>query len=142
MSAHAKTPWRFQCEVETAPGQRPQTFYSLYTVSGPYGHPATCDSAADAEFIVRACNAHDDLLAALKALLPEGWDEGHMDHMPGVRAARLAISSARPRCSGSGLVGSGWLGSTIHPCPGCDSCSPRPTLPKAEPTAGQEGKRG
>ena len=28
----------------------------------------------DADFIVRACNAHDDLLVALKRLAPEGGD--------------------------------------------------------------------
>ena len=34
------------------------------------------------------------LLRALKALLPEGWGDGTMDHMPGVKEARLAIERA------------------------------------------------
>jgi hypothetical protein len=38
--------------------------------------------------------AAPDLLAALKAMLPEGWDDGSMDHMPGVREARRAIVRA------------------------------------------------
>jgi len=36
------------------------------------------------------------LLEALKALLPEGWgDDDTMDHMPGVKLARLAIARQR-----------------------------------------------
>lgn len=41
----------------------------------------------------------DSLLAACKALMPEGWDDddGHMDHMPGIKLARLAIAKAEGR---------------------------------------------
>jgi hypothetical protein len=45
-------------------------------------------------------NAHliaaaPDLLDALKALMPEGWGEDDtMDHIPGVKLARLAIAKA------------------------------------------------
>jgi hypothetical protein len=35
-----------------------------------------------------------DLLSACKTLLPEGWNDGVMDHMPGVKKARLAIAKA------------------------------------------------
>jgi len=36
-----------------------------------------------------------ELLKALKELMPEGWgDDNTMDHMPGVRNARLAIAKA------------------------------------------------
>ena len=39
--------------------------------------------------------AAPDLLEALIQLLPEGWGDGDvMDHIPGVRAARLAIAKA------------------------------------------------
>lgn len=41
--------------------------------------------------------AAPDLLAACKALMPDGWDEGHMDHMPGIKLARLAIAKAAGR---------------------------------------------
>lgn len=42
--------------------------------------------------------AAPELLAALKALLPDGWgDDDVMDHMPGVKAARLAIAKAEGR---------------------------------------------
>lgn len=35
----------------------------------------------------------DQLVAALRGLMPEGWDDpdGHMDHMPGIKAARLLL---------------------------------------------------
>ncbi len=34
----------------------------------------------------------DDLYKALKEMLPEGWGDGTMDHMPGVLLARTAIA--------------------------------------------------
>ena len=40
--------------------------------------------------------AHE-LYAATKALMPEGWDDGVMDHMPGIKFARLAIAKAEGR---------------------------------------------
>lgn len=42
----------------------------------------------------RLMEAAPDLLQACKALLPEGWDDGTMDHMPGVELARKAIAKA------------------------------------------------
>jgi hypothetical protein len=45
----------------------------------------------------KSCALHlaaADLLTACKALLPSGWDDGVMDHMPGVKIARLAIAKA------------------------------------------------
>lgn len=38
--------------------------------------------------------AADDLLKAVRGLLPRGWRDGTMDHMRGVKAARLAIAKA------------------------------------------------
>jgi hypothetical protein len=36
-----------------------------------------------------------ELLVALKAMMPRGWDkDATMDHMPGVKIARLAIAKA------------------------------------------------
>lgn len=43
-------------------------------------------------------SAAPDLLAALKAIAPEGWlDDDTMDHMPGVKEARAAIAKAEGR---------------------------------------------
>jgi hypothetical protein len=50
----------------------------------------TPEEIANARLICAA----PDLLAALKMLLPEGWDDGSMDHMQGVREARRAIAKA------------------------------------------------
>ncbi len=48
-------------------------------------------------------SAAPDLLEAIKCLLPEGWgDDGTMDHMRGVKAARLAIAKAEGLTPGVG----------------------------------------
>lgn len=48
------------------------------------------DIAANAEFVVRACNAHDDLLAACEALMNSlPYDK------PAVAQAKAAIAKAR-----------------------------------------------
>jgi hypothetical protein len=49
-----------------------------------------------AEPNARLIAAAPELLEAVRALLPEGWgDDDTMDHMPGVRLARLAIAKAQ-----------------------------------------------
>lgn len=60
----------------------------------PDGCP-TDNPAADCRLIAAA----PELLEALKALMPEGdgWYDGTMDHMPGVKLARLAIAKAEGR---------------------------------------------
>lgn len=47
--------------------------------------------------LARKLAAVDDLLAAVRALLPRGWRDGTMDHMPGVKVARLALAKAMGR---------------------------------------------
>lgn len=54
MSKHTPLPWQADGEV-------------VYTTVGEDETVADCWEASDAEFIVRACNAHDDLLEACKA---------------------------------------------------------------------------
>lgn len=53
--------------------------------------PGDPQSSANAHLIAAA----PELLSALEGLLPEGWGDGTMDHMPGVLAARAAIAKAR-----------------------------------------------
>jgi hypothetical protein len=78
MSAkHTPTPWRictnaqFSSEVETADGS---LSIALAHAKGhdllpdAYEAPEDDVSDANAAFIVRACNAHDDLVAALEAV--------------------------------------------------------------------------
>jgi hypothetical protein len=65
MSAHTPTPWQVEGSIyeHMAAGIRGGSNRAIAQVwKGPRGH-------ANAEFIVRACNAHDDLVAALKAIV-------------------------------------------------------------------------
>lgn len=55
--------------------------------------PRDLQLLADARLIAAA----PELLEACKALLPEGWDDGVMDHMPGIKLARLTIAKAEGR---------------------------------------------
>lgn len=90
---HTPGPWHLRTANGRLPvvreSKRPHGEASHYravigsgdTLGGPvivdldfgYGKP---EDQANAEFIVRACNAHDDLLAALKAMLSEYGDVG------------------------------------------------------------------
>ncbi len=55
-------------------------------------------SAEEVERVRRIEKAAPVLLAALKELMPEGWgDDDTMDHMPGIKLARLAIRKAEGR---------------------------------------------
>lgn len=67
--------------------------YSLLTARGT--EVAVVTGRARAQQMAAA----EDLLKALRVLLPRGWGEGHMDHMRGVKAARLAIvrAGSKPR---------------------------------------------
>ena len=64
---------------------------------------ANCDVAAMCGDFLKAkvmgwtsgiSNRRDELVKALRGLMPDGWDDpdGHMDHMPGIKAARLALA--------------------------------------------------
>lgn len=60
------------------------------------------DLAADANaaFIVHTVNAHDTLVAALKALLGDGGplgQSGHIDYAEAVKMARAALAAAEGR---------------------------------------------
>lgn len=61
------------------------------------------DQAANAAFIVRAVNAHDDLLAALEHLTEAIGDEGDFEYVTGDRgiypAVRAALAKARGEAS-------------------------------------------
>lgn len=45
----------------------------------------------------RLMAAAPELLEALKELLPQGWGDDTMDHIPGVKKARMAIAKAEGR---------------------------------------------
>ena len=47
---------------------------------------------------VEWCPKHgavDELVAALEAMVPEGWDDGTMDHMPGIKQARAVLAKVK-----------------------------------------------
>lgn len=47
------------------------------------------------KFVAHAARCHADLLNAVRKLLPRGWRDGTMDHMPGVKIAREALAKAK-----------------------------------------------
>lgn len=57
-----------------------------------------CESDGTREANANLIAAAPELYEALMALLPEGWgDDDTMDHMRGVKLARLAIAKAEGR---------------------------------------------
>ena len=56
----------------------------------------SAEESANAAFIVRACNAHDELVAALRELL---WTEQFDDDDPRLIAARLQSRAALAKAS-------------------------------------------
>lgn len=77
-SVHTPGPWRYQVETEIGPGgARPFKTYEVYTESGQFGHPATCEREEDARLV----SAAPEMLAILKRiseryLLPVGAGPG------------------------------------------------------------------
>lgn len=79
---HAKTPWTI-ARVHDMGGTR----LEIINTHPRHGEPTPIaviyktdgEGKANAEFIVRAANAHDELLAACKALLAQSWQMGTAD---------------------------------------------------------------
>lgn len=94
-AAHTPGPW-------TVREQGDANSYALLTANGHWlisflqnGELMTATQRANAEFIVRACNAHDELLSALQEML--ATVAGQYDsarHCRAVDAARAAIAKA------------------------------------------------
>lgn len=106
MTEHTKTPWVVD-EVRTQSGRAFRIGSGEMLRAGKGcciiydDHPGNPDNerAANAAFIVRSCNAHDELVAALKPLVfsspdipPPGVDVE--DWRAAVQAARAALSRA------------------------------------------------
>lgn len=64
---HAPTPWKASGKIIKGNTCRDSSKVTIARVDSRGKFVPGCDEA-NAEFIVRACNAHDDLLEALKAL--------------------------------------------------------------------------
>jgi hypothetical protein len=64
---HTPLPWI--TDGQKIEGARPGSMYTICYLEGtPFHLRGTESAAANANFIVRACNSHETLLAALKAL--------------------------------------------------------------------------
>ena len=61
---HSPLPWLWDDNAITSRG----AVLPVEGIGQPHGYPRDAEGPANAEFIVRACNAHGELLAALKAI--------------------------------------------------------------------------
>jgi hypothetical protein len=85
---HTPGPWRREMEEIYA-----TIDYNDYLIADATGD--TDLEIEEAEANANLIAAAPELLAALKALMPKGWDhDDTMDHIPGVKLARLAIAKA------------------------------------------------
>lgn len=84
MSGHTPGPWR---AVRSPHGKR----YQCVQIGADDTYTTLEVLPADARLMAAA----PDLLAALRGLLGKGaWRDGTMDHISGVKAARLALDKA------------------------------------------------
>lgn len=111
MMKHTPTPWRaydnghyWQIDTTSAEwtyGQVADVCSSKYMYPMPYGTPPVSHEKANAEFIVRAVNCHDDLLGALQELADVSRSYlAHMDaaDIVALDRARAALAKAtRPQ---------------------------------------------
>jgi hypothetical protein len=75
VSKFTKGPWRYQGEVTREINQPNSVSFEVYTSTGNYGHPATCEREEDARLI----SASPDMYSAIKELLDV---PGIVDCMP------------------------------------------------------------
>lgn len=102
--AHTPGPWKLEFRTIYALHVPPnpsyvmgvpretKVFYCPVQGNGEYGSGPE-ELLDNARLIVES----PELLGALKDMLPEGWDDGTMDHMPGVKRARMVISRVEGR---------------------------------------------
>jgi hypothetical protein len=94
MSKHTETPWYVQGhEIKVNKPERehlgdgaPETICEMNSSVSPE------ETTANAEFIVQACNAHDDLLAALRAVVFQACQGKVLERDACIAQARTAIA--------------------------------------------------
>jgi len=88
---HTKTPWRVGApsQMGSVVADEPVPEIKGSEAVEHYGGHLIAESIAprNAEFIVRACNSHDQLIAAVQALLVEVGDKGR----PNVRSEAIKL---------------------------------------------------
>ena len=97
---HTPLPWHFQDEYIRADSENMDD--SGNVVADVYCKPSTTHAEimeANAAFIVRACNSHDELVAALESMMPERIGYGQsmsIDmYLNAVDKARAALAKAK-----------------------------------------------
>lgn len=100
-ATHTPTPWKVALRKDNRVPNRIVTETPVYPGAVNPAEIARVVERNDCAFIVRACNAHDELVAALKTLadLADASDGGNkIVHMlaisDGVKAARAALAKA------------------------------------------------
>jgi len=93
-SKHTETPWKYsdayyetQVDIRDEGGRRIAVVVTDYPMM-------TCRMEANAHFIVRACNCHDELLEALEDLVSDWEITGELE-LSVLSNARAAIAKAR-----------------------------------------------
>ena len=90
---HSPTPWHIPHGMEyTLVDREGRNITNI--LSGPDYSPT--EAISDARFIIQACNAHEDLLAALEELLEWEISMAGLGH-PRLDKARAAIAKASPQ---------------------------------------------
>lgn len=92
--SHTPTPWKLYPHLFGQIESQDET--KLITRAGrvdPVTDLDQCERAANAEFIVRACNSHDQLVAALKAVV-EFYSYAEYGPIAQARAALAAAGAA------------------------------------------------
>ena len=90
---HTPTPWKTDAKgvIGSSYGRMGSPHRRVADCRGqkrPYPTPEMdAENAANAAFIVRACNAHEDLLREAKALVAEIDARGYHNEFAGMRAA-------------------------------------------------------
>lgn len=93
---HTKTPWRVGCAGAVVADEPVPEIHGSEAVDC-YGGHLIAESIAprNAEFIVRACNSHDQLVSALQAILTNMSNGPYLFKDSGeLRAARAALTAA------------------------------------------------
>lgn len=96
MSKHTPLPWRRRGDeiaIDTGKIGGRKQIAKMIPGFGPKGLSPT--SKANAEFIVRACNAYDDLLAACKSLVASAPIQVMRDDHPYAVALTMARAAIR-----------------------------------------------
>ena len=99
---HTPTPWKYEkYGNDTDVNNTHEIFTDCETEYYIANVNRETNPVGNAEFIVRACNAHDDLVSALENLLsqygtfPYAWSEKEINEDEDVIFARKAIAKAK-----------------------------------------------